>query len=75
MKAELERNLGEILAAWVDVVSRRPLRAVLAFALCGAAVFWFAATHLEPAPFGLTVQRRMDPSKEGECSSEPGYSE
>ena len=47
MKAELERNLGEILAAWVNVVSRRPLRAVLAFALCGAAVFWFAATHLE----------------------------
>ncbi len=47
MKVELEQNLGEALAAWVGAVCRRPVSVVLAFALCGAAVLWFAVTHLE----------------------------
>ena len=47
MNAELERKLGDTLAAWVDAVCRRPLWVVLTFALCGAAVFWFAVGHLE----------------------------
>jgi hopanoid biosynthesis associated RND transporter like protein HpnN len=47
MNAELERNLGEALAAWVDAVCRRPLWVVLALALCGAATLWFAVGHLE----------------------------
>jgi hopanoid biosynthesis associated RND transporter like protein HpnN len=47
MNAELERRLGEVLAAWVGAVCRRPLRVALAFAICAVAVFWYAIGHLE----------------------------